>query len=236
VLNPCSTFGRWKIEKETYKHNQMIQRWWREKTMMKKLRKVHMILQEKLSEDDLQDLSNKCSAITMSCKGDGCGLLSGGLIDMVITSYFKKLEDYKDCHLGEADMTISGIPLSLKKINGPSTLALDWSINKESAPKEHFTCSILILNLKTSQWWKRAPKTPQLKITYNDTMPSGIYIVDKQFCKMYVKLSSNNKTNTLIEKEFVYLMLKRSMALKLFIALPVPNKGLTFDILKAFSE
>ena len=214
----------------------MIQRWWRKISNMKVLRKVHRILQEQLIQEDLQDLSNKCNAITMSCKGDGCGLLSGGLIDMLITSYFKKLEDYKDCHLGEADMTISGISLSLKKINGPSTLALDWSKNKDSVQREHFTCSILILNLKTSQWWKKAPKTPQLKITYNDTMPSGIYIVDKQFCKHYIKLSNNNKTNTLIEKEFVYLMLKRSLALQLFIALPEPNKALLFDIANAFSE
>ena len=215
----------------------MIQHWWRKRSTMKNLSKVYAILQEKLTREDLQDLSNKCNAITMSCKGDGCGLLSGGLIDMVITSYFKKLEDYKDCHVGEADMTIAGIPLSLKKINGPSALALDWSINKDAMIKEHFTCSIMILNLKTTQWWKRSPKVPPtLKITYNDTMPSGIYIVDKQFCKKYIKLSSNNKTNTLIEKEFVYLMLKRSMALKLFIELPPPNKELKFDILRAFSE
>jgi hypothetical protein len=67
-------------------------------------------------------------------------------------------------------------------------------------------------------------------------MPSGIYLVDKQFCKRYIKLSNNNKTNTLIEKEFVYIMLKRSLNLKLFIELPAPNKELKFDILKAFSE
>ena len=50
------------------------------------------------------------------------------------------------------------IHLSLKKINGPSNLALDWSKNKDSIQREHFTCSILILN---------------------PTMPSGIYLVDK---------------------------------------------------------
>ena len=41
-----------------------------------------------ISELDLQEITNKC-------KGDGCGLLSGGLIDMLITSFFKKIDEYK---------------------------------------------------------------------------------------------------------------------------------------------
>lgn len=219
----------------------IIQRWWRKRSGMKDLIKVHKILTENLSKDDLQDLSNKCNAITSVCKGDGGGLLSGAMTDMVITGILKKIEEYKDSHIGEADMSISTELLSLKKINGPSTLALDWSINKGSINKktvsrEHFTCSIMILNLKTTQWWKTSPKQKSFNITYNDVIPSGIYLVDKQFCKRYIILSNNNKTNTLIEKKFVYIMLKRSLNLKLFIELPTPNKELKFDILKAFSE
>jgi hypothetical protein len=143
-----------------------IQRWWKKRSAMKVLKNVHFILQENLSKDDLQDLSNKCNAITIACKGDGCGLLSGAMIDMLITSNLKKIVEYKDCHIGEADMSLSKELLSLKKINGPSTLALDWSINKESVQREHFTCSIMILNLKSSQWWKNCPKK-NIIIKYN---------------------------------------------------------------------
>jgi hypothetical protein len=84
---------------------------------------------------------------------------------------------------------------------------------------------------------EKTPKNPSshLKILYNDMIPSGIYLVDKKFCKFYITLSSNNKTNTLIKKEFVYIMLKRSIALNLFIDLPDPNKDRLFDILNAFS-
>ena len=64
----------------------------------------------------------------------------------------------------------------------------------------------------------------------------GIFLIDKQFCKYYVKLTKNNKTDTLIESQYLYIMLKRSMALNLYVELPTPNKTLKFDILKAFSE
>jgi hypothetical protein len=58
-----------------------------------------------------------------------------------------------------------------------------------------------------------------IKITYNDIIPSGIYLIDKQFCKYFVGLSSNNKTDTLIDNQFVYIMLKRSISQKLYIDL-----------------
>jgi len=240
-----------------------IQRWWHKKTSMKDLKNVLNYLQQTLTPYDFQELSNKCNAITKSCKGDGAGLAGGGLIDMLICNFLKtKLSDYSDCHTGESDMKICDIPLSLKKISGPSDLALDWSKNEKNnknknknksssydeetndAPitkpeREHFSSHILILNLKTTQWWKKSPLKPpssHLEITYNDIMPTGIYIVDKRYCKYYVKLSYNNKTDTLIKKDYVYIMLKRAITLKLFISLPVPNENITFNILEAFTK
>jgi hypothetical protein len=238
-----------------------IQRWWRKRTAMSGLKIVFNYLKQSLTPDHLQEIANKCYAISNACKGDGAGLAGGVLIDIFISQFFKlKLPEYTDCHTGEADMKMCKIPLSQKKINGPSTLALDWSKNKDKeeevddedddddAPpppppttkssREHFSCPIMIINLKTVQWWKKSPRKPisHLNITYNDTMPAGIYLVDKQFCKFYIKLAKNNKTNTLIKKEFVYAMLKRSMALGFFISLPQPNKEApSFNILNAFS-
>ena len=51
----------------------------------------------------------------------------------------------------------------------------------------------------------------------------------------FIKLSNNNKTNTLIESQYLYIMLKHSIIQKLFIALPSPNKELKFNILNSFS-
>jgi hypothetical protein len=133
---------------------------------------------------------------------------------------------------------------SIKKINGMSTLALDWSKNEDVSTRENFSCHIMIINLKTEKWWINNPKNKidQLttinkgcKITYNDTIPAGIYFVDKKFCKTYIRLSKNNKTNKLITTIFVYLMLKRSISLKMFITLPASNNVLKFNILNAFS-
>ena len=53
---------------------------------------------------------------------------------------------------------------------------------------------------------------------------------------MFIKLSSNNKTNSLIDSQYLYLMLKRSIMLKLYIELPKPNKTIDFNILNAFSK
>jgi hypothetical protein len=218
----------------------ILQNWWRRTSNIRELRKIHRYLSTSLSNEDLQDLSNKCHSITKHCKGDGAGLSGGTLIDMLLCCFLKeKLPLYSDYHDGESDMKLCDIPLSQKKINGKSTIALDWSKNETTTLREHFTSDILIINLKTEKWWKKNPiqtKTnSNVKITYNDTVPSGIYIIDKQFCKYFVKLSSNNKTNTLIESQYVYQMIKRSISQNLCIDLPAPNKSLVFNILNAFS-
>jgi len=253
------------METLCYQNAIKIQRWWHKTTSMKDLRKVWSYLIKSLTIDDLESLVNKCYAITISCKGDGAGLASGGLIDMLICNFFKtKLSDYSDYHSGESDMKICDILLSLKKISGSSDLALDWSKNyknkkdnnkKETkdlsndekinipqitkSQREHFSSHIMILNLKTTQWWKKTPLKPPISpliISYNDTIPTGIYLVDKRWCKYYVKLSSNNKTDTLIKKEYVYIMIKRSIRLNLFISLPLPKKDIIFNISEAFTK
>lgn len=215
----------------------LLQRWWRKKSNIKELRKIHSYLLSSLSSEDLQDLSNKCHSITKHCKGDGAGLSGGTLIDMLLCSFLKeKLSLYTDYHEGESDMKLCCVPLSQKKINGKSTIALDWSKNETKTRREHFSSDIIIINLQTEQWWKKNPvhTISNIKITYNDVIPSGIYIIDKQFCKYFIKLSCNNKTNTLIESQYVYLMIKRSISQNLCIELPPQNNNLRFNILKAF--
>jgi hypothetical protein len=214
-----------------------ISKWWKKHSGIKSLVGIKSHLNTHLTHDKLQDLSNKCCSISKMCIGDGAGLTGGVLIDMLITRYFQEhLPEYKEYHRGEGDMKILDTPLSQKKINGKSTIALDWSKNETSGTRERFSDHLMIINLKSSQWWKNKPiKTvSKIKTTYNDVIPAGIYLIDKSFCKYQVTLTKNNKTNTLIEAQYLYIMLKRSMMLDLYIGLPVPNKDVTFNILNAF--
>ena len=228
----------------------IIQRWWRKHSDISNLKKVLEIFKQELKHEGLQEISNMLAAITKKCNGDGAGLASGTIVDMLLCDFLKvKLTEFSDCHTGECDMKIKNIPLSLKKINGKSEIALDWSknptigkrsknptIGKRERKREHFTCGIMIINLKEEQWWKNGPRSNKsnIKITYIDTIPAGIYLIDKRFCKYYVKISNNNKTNARIDSQYLYIMLNRSISLNLFIQLPSPNKELRFNILNAF--
>lgn len=217
----------------------VIQRWWKKYTKLNTLKNVYEYLLKNLSKDDFQTLSDNCNAISNKCTGDGAGLTAGALTDMFLDAFLKdKLAEYTENHVGESDMKICDIPLSLKRINGKSTIALDWSKNENDVKREHFTCDTIIINLKTETWWKKNPTSikSNLKISYNEEIVAGIYLVDKQFCKHHIKIASNNKTNTLIESQYLYIMLKRSQALNLFIPLPLPNKKNKFNILNAFSK
>lgn len=216
-----------------------IQKWYKTHTQIKDLKKVHRILSTGLTPNDLQDIINMCDAISKTCNGDGAGLTSGSLIDMLLGEFLEsKIPQYSEFRNGECDMKINDTALSLKKIKGKSIIALDWSKNKNENKREHFSCNVIIINIKCGQWWKTNPKkiNSPIQITYNDTIPSGIYIIDKLFCKKYITLSINNKTNTLIDAQYVYIMIKRSISLNLFIPLPDKNKNLKFNIMNAFSE
>lgn len=202
------------------------------------LNKLLLYLKTNLSNDDLQDLSNKCNAINTECKGDGCGLTSGSLIDMMISKFFKsKLNGYKECRKGEADMYINNILLSQKKINGKSSIALDWSKNKKENTKEKFTCNIMIINLKSGEWYKNQKKSENLPDDYyNKNIPAGIFLINKDYCKDNIILTSNNKTNSFIDNMNLYRMLMNSIESDLYIKLPPINKILNFNIMNSFSE
>ena len=228
-----------------------IQRAWKKYGSLMILRKIVGYLRTELTQEGLQELSNKCQSISQICKGDGAGLLGGALIDMYICRFFQtRLREYQEYHCGESDMKLCGIPLSQKKISGKSTVALDWSKNPTDAKKESFRSHILIINLKTEQWWKSRPRPakPAIQgsagghssdseslVEYNQIMPSGIFLVDKYFCKQHIALSSNNKTNTLIDSKSLYRMLHHSVCQNLYVEIPPPNETIPFDILHAFA-
>lgn len=216
----------------------IIQRYWRANNSITHLRKIVDYIKSSLSTDDLQELANKCVTLNSRCNGDGAGLLGGILIDMFIEKFFSaKLDDYKAHRVGESDMTILDLPLSQKKINGKSIIALNWSKNKKDTKKYKFNTHIILMNLKTELWWKTKPKTDVNKnIAYNKPVKAGIYIIDKNYCNRYIKLASNNKTNTMITSNHLYRMINSSIIQNLYINIPDPNIVYNFDILNAFSN
>lgn len=215
-----------------------IQNWWKKHTRLIKLREILKYLEASLTQADLQELSDFCNSITIKCKGDGCGLLGGSLIDMLLCEILqKKMSLYEEFHEGESDMKMCGLPLSQKKINGKSTIALDWSKNEIQSERVHFTSDILLINLKTEVWWKKSPVgVKDNKLLYNNEVKAGIYLIDKQYCKKYIHCASNNKTNTLINSQYLYKMINRSIRQNLFIEIPPPKNPINFNILNAFTR
>jgi len=65
----------------------------------------------------------------------------------------------------------------------------------------------------------------------------GIYIIDKEYCKIETKLSKNNKTDKLISKIEVYHMLSDCINKKNFIELPnISETKYEFDILNCLTK
>lgn len=208
------------------------------KSKMTELSNIHQCLESSFTDEIRQDLTDKIYAIQSSCKGDGAGLTCGSLIDMLISETFQQVMGvhYTEYHVGESDMKLCDIPLSLKTIKAKSTIALDWSKNPNESTREHFTEHIMILNTQSDVWWKKSPKQKsQEDILYNDMVPAGFYLVDKEFCKKNIKLSSNNKTNTLIQSQDLYWMLQYSRSQGLAVTLPIPRTTYHFSISHAFS-
>jgi hypothetical protein len=190
-----------------------------------------------LNNEDKQNLSNYMYCITNKLKGDGAGLSSGTLIDMLICEFFQtKLCKCEEYHNGECDIKINDELYSLKKINGKSILALDWSKNNSENKKETFKHNIILINTKKSQWWKNNPKNiiANDNINYTKQINSAIYIIDKDYCKKNIILSSNNKSNSIITEQYVYKMICNSIEQKTFIELPEKNTELKFSLMKCF--
>jgi len=211
------------------------------KTNVKKnttaLRDLHTYLQKYMTCDIMQEFSNKINAVSVKCVGDGAGLSKGTLKDMVIVEFLKShLDKFEEYHYGESDCKIMDIPLSLKNIEGKSQIALDWSKNTTASTKDYFTDNMMIVNKISGVWWKKSPKMCLTGTRYNKEIPAGIYLIDKNYCKEHVKLSSNNKTNTLINSQNLYLMMLNSIENNLFLELPQSDDSLTFNILNAFSS
>ncbi len=213
-------------------------------TNLEQLHKTKEYLLTHLPPEKLEEILAVNLCIKEYFQGDGAGLASGTISDMYMKEYFREaVPNFTVYEEEESDIKIDGIPFSLKKIYGASIIALDWSRNdvKEGVEPQnvrtYFTTNMILINLKTEQWWKSKPVKPKIEgLVYNHVIPAGIYLVDKDFCKEHTKLSKNNKTNTLIEKEYLYQIIQHSMDNDLCILFPSTRDKYDFCIRSAFTR
>lgn len=197
-------------------------------------------LQTHLTPTVLTECMACLHAIKRCCTGDGAGLSGGIFTDQFLSLFFAKhVPTFVEFHNSESDCKILEKPLSLKKINGKSTIALSWSKNPaDSKKRETFETDLIVVNLKSEKWWVGSPKNVSTEDRasnfFTTPIPAGIYILPKEYCKSAVSLKSNNKTDTLIDQVDLYRLLKHSMDEKMFLPLPTEFPALSFNLLRAF--
>jgi hypothetical protein len=186
---------------------------------------------------DKQEFINQANSMNNLIGGDGSGLGGGILVESWMIDYFiEHVKYFEEYHIKEADYKILGIPYSFKKITGASDIALSWSKNPDGACKRNYwEVDIMILNLKSGKWWVKGPKTPtNITLDYSRSIPTGLFIIDKDWAKNNILISCNNKTNAKIDKQYVYEALINSIDNKTFLELPVPKKLPKPSFLKLF--
>lgn len=195
---------------------------------MSRLKSIKQHIEKCLTSKKKTELMSYCLSIQKRLRGDGCGLSGGVLIDMIITEYFKQhITGFEEYHIKDCDFKILDVSFSFKKINGKSSIALNWSKNQKANDK-CFESNVCILNLKSGQWWKRKDRIEMIK--------SGIYFIDMDFCNENVTFLSNNKTNTLINDVNLYSMLLYAKQNGLFISLPEDAEIKEMMITNAFKK
>ncbi len=153
-------------------------------------------------------------------KLNGSGLSSGMLIENVLLEFLTSKYRYiKKYNVNEADLTIFDHSFSFKKITGKSCIALNWSKNLKENNKKYFICDIIIFVVNTSKWWKNKIED----IDYTKTIKSGFYFVSKYFCSKNIKLSSNNKSNSIIDSKNLYKILLNSIDNNMFVEIKNNN-------------
>ena len=187
------------------------------------LRHIAIISHLKRFIPNKQEFINQANSMNNLIRGDGSGLGGGILVDLWIIDYFTEyLNDFQEYHVRESDYKILDIPYSFKKISGGSDIALSWSKNPDGAcERNYWEVDIMILNLKSGKWWVKGPKNPLKDIDYTRIIPAGLYIIDKDWAKNNIVISTkSNKTNAKIDKHYVYEALITSMENKTFLELP----------------
>ena len=192
-------------------------------------------MKTKINHENLSHMVSLMNAVSDECNGDGAGLSCGLMIDMILTKLLPTIIDtFESCHVGESDCKILNVPVSIKTINGKSTIALDWSKNGDNSIKrERFNTPIMIINRKTQKWWITSPRGKKSPDFYSTQINAGIYLVSPTYCKENVTLVSNNKTNSLIKDVPLYHMLKDSIKNNTFIEFPTDVPKRNFKIQRA---
>ena len=103
------------------------------------------------------------------------------------------------------------IPLSIKTLSRMGPLAVNWGKNKTKI-RFVFIAPIMIIYHKPD-----SPKKEDIDIS------SGIYIIEPMWCQQNITLSSNNKSDYIIDEATTRKMIRHSIETKLFVPV-IPKK------------
>lgn len=203
------------------------------------LKSVKWCLEERMSLDYRRGFVERISAVfdyVHKLKNAGAGLIRSMLVDFIFTQNLEKMDCDIHCnHVGQSDLTVGDIPLSFKTTEKGNDLALNWSKNPSTQqPMPHrFDTDILIYVMRSGDWYKRK-KAPD-----DGFIGAGMYLIPASVANHVVVFTTNNKSNSIIKKKYVFQLLKYSATNELYI--PFPNltevkSNYYFDLTKAFSH
>lgn len=196
------------------------------------LMNIKRLVETFLTQDIRQELCDRAIALTNFYSGQrlsGAGLSCGQLTDAMVNHFMQVLTSnvWNAHHNGQADFVVYEMPFSFKKLRTSSDLALHWSKNSDNdASKAVFDVPIMIWIQQSSMWYKRDGES---------FVEAGWYFIPTHLCQTIVKFHSNNKSNTVIKKRYVYELLKTSRQLDLMIPFPSDVQHVyNFDLNSAF--
>lgn len=157
--------------------------------------------------------------------GKGAGLTGGvmredAFLDMLVrgcpTDISRRPKD-PVAAAADADYYVREIPVSHKCVTstGGAGMALSWSKNPPGAPQRDFDSDVTVLYLPEASQPK--PKRGLWK-----DLPTGIYCIPREWFRMVARLgllTSNNKSDNIVESEILGYLMQAAAKKGLFISL-----------------
>lgn len=171
-------------------------------------------------------------------KNAGAGLIRSTLIDFLFTQTLEQMgcHDIRSDHTGQSDLAVGDIPLSFKTTERGSDLALNWSKNDPSIPytPPRFEVDVVVYVMRSGCWYTRIFGRGR----EHGFIGAGVYLIPASVANDVVVFATNNKSNSIIKKKYVFKLLRYSAENGLYIPFPDltdVSPKYHFDLSKAFS-
>ena len=183
---------------------------------------VERILKIKLP--DGETCENRLCFLSSVLQNQGKGQLGAGLTGGIFQEslwkdmFFSQAPNlFSEPTTKDADYCFKGVPLSHKTIGwrGSGSLALAWSKNPEGGlQRTEFKSSMVIA----------CTKQPKMRGLW-ERIPIGLYVIPVTWIQQNVELSSNNKTDSLIDPKYTVKGMRYALESNLFVPINYDHKS-----------